>query len=205
MVEIKAKTELYSNDANIDKKWRRRNSRERPEWIVIHYTGETSTQGDAERAARSIIRSSRESSTHYLIGKDCIVNILPVKYAAYHVGKLDDSKIIPCYNGNSIAVDLCESKLDCTNESVSCRDWYFEDAVINTAVNFVASLAVSYGVQADRIVRHYDVTHKQCPRPFVGKDVNEHTGKTHDSAWLEFKRRIDFKISEIKGKSAVVR
>ena len=99
MVEIKSKTELYAGDANIRKKWRRRTSNEKPEWIVIHYTGDASVNGDADHAARSIIGSSRDSSTHYLIGDRYIINLLPVKYAAYHVGKMDDKKLIPCYNG----------------------------------------------------------------------------------------------------------
>ena len=113
--------------------------------------------------------------------------------------------MIPCYNGNAIAVDLCESKENTSSDSVSCTDWFFKDSVIDNAVNFVASLAVNYNIPSDKIVRHYDVTHKRCPRPFVGKDINSHTGKTHDSAWLEFKRRIDEKITEIKNKAAVVR
>ena len=205
MVEIKSKTELYAGDANIRKKWRRRTSNEKPEWIVIHYTGDASVNGDADHAARSIISSSRDSSTHYLIGDRYIINLLPVKYAAYHVGKMDDKKLIPCYNGNAIAVDLCESKENTSSDSVSCTDWFFKDSVIDNAVNFVASLAVNYSIPSDKIVRHYDVTHKRCPRPFVGKDINSHTGKTHDSAWLEFKRRIDEKITEIKSKATVVR
>ena len=177
------------------KKWRRRHSGERIEWIVVHYTGMVATQGDPDTAARAIARSSREASTHYLVGdrgdRADIVQLLPVKYAAYHVGAKDDSKLIPCYNGNSIGVDLCECKLDCSSSSVSCNDWYFTPQTLSNGARLIAYLAQEHGIPTDHIVRHYDVTHKRCPRPFVGTDINAYTGQTHESAWREFVRTID--------------
>lgn len=171
-------------------KWRRRNSGERIEWIVVHYTGMVATQGDPDTAARAIARSSRVASTHYLVG-DHIVQLLPVKYAAYHVGKMDDAKLIPCYNGNSIGVDLCECKLDFSSSSVSCNDWYFTPQTFANGAHLIAYLAQERGIPTDHIVRHYDVTNKRCPRPFVGTDINAYTGQTHESAWREFVRTID--------------
>ena len=177
------------------KKWRRRHSGERIEWIVVHYTGMVATQGDPDTAARAIARSSREASTHYLVGDRGdiadILQLLPVKYAAYHVGAKDDSKLIPCYNGNSIGVDLCECKMDCSSGSVSCNDWYFTPQTLANGAHLIAYLAQEHGIPTDHIVRHYDVTHKRCPRPFVGTDINAYTGQTHESAWREFVRTID--------------
>lgn len=172
------------------KKWRRRTSCERIEWIVVHYTGMVSTQGDPDTAADAIARSSREASTHYLVG-DHVVQLLPVKYAAYHVGAKDDGKLIPCYNGNSIGVYLCECKMDFLSGSVSCNDWYFTPQTLANGARLIAYLAQEYGIPTDHIVRHYDVTHKRCPRPFVGTDINAYTGQTHDSAWREFVHTID--------------
>lgn len=181
---------LTGRDLGGVKKWRRRTSRERIEWIVVHYTGMVATQGDPDTAARAIARSSRSASTHYLVG-DHVVQLLPVKYAAYHVGAKDDSKLIPCYNGNSIGVDLCECKLDCESSSVSCNDWYFTPQTLAKGARLIAYLAQEYNIPTDHIVRHYDVTHKRCPRPFVGTDINAYTGQTHESAWREFVRTID--------------
>lgn len=187
---------IYTSNALCDlnrvgvKKWRRRQSSEKIEWIVVHYTGMTSTQGDPSRAARAIIHSTREASTHYLVG-DHVLEILPVKYAAYHVGGKDSKKRIPCYNGNSIGVDLCECKLDCSSDSVSCNDWYFNAQTLANGARLIAFLAEKYAIPTDHIVRHYDVTRKRCPRPFVGIDTNAYTGQTHDSAWREFVRTID--------------
>lgn len=177
------------------KKWRRRNSCERIEWIVVHYTGMIATQGDPDTASCLIARSKRAASTHYLVGdrgdRADIVQLLPVKYAAYHVGAKDDGKLIPCYNGNSIGVDLCECKMDCSSSSVSCNDWYFTPLTFANGAHLIAYLAQEHGIPTDHIVRHYDVTHKRCPRPFVGTDINAYTGQTHDSAWREFVRTID--------------
>ena len=174
------------------KKWRRRHSGERIEWIVVHYTGMVATQGDPDTASWAIARSKRAASTHYLVGDRAdIVQLLPVKYAAYHVGAKNDGKLIPCYNGNSISVDLCECKLDCSSSSVSCNDWYFTPQTFANGAHLIAYLAQEYGIPTDHIVRHYDVTHKRCPRPFVGTDINAYTGQTHESAWREFVRTID--------------
>ena len=172
------------------KKWRRRNSGERLEWVVVHYTGMMATQGDSDTAADAIARSNREASTHYLVG-DHIVQLLPVKYAAYHVGAKDDGKLIPCYNGNSIGVYLCECKMDFSSDSVSCNDWYFTPQTLANGAHLIAYLAQEYNISTDHIVRHYDVTHKRCPRPFVGTDINAYTGQSHESAWREFVRTID--------------
>lgn len=177
------------------KKWRRRHSGERIEWIVVHYTGMVATQGDPDTASCLIARSKRAASTHYLVGdrgdRADILQLLPVKYAAYHVGAKDDGKLIPCYNGNSIGVDLCECKIDCSSGSVSCNDWYFTPQTLANGAHLIAYLAQEYNIPTDHIVRHYDVTHKRCPRPFVGTDINAYTGQTHESAWREFVRTID--------------
>lgn len=186
---------LTGSDLAGVKKWRRRHSCERIEWIVVHYTGMIATQGDPYTASCLIARSKRAASTHYLVGdrgdRGDIVQLLPVKYAAYHVGAKDNSKLIPCYNGNSIGVDLCECKLDCSSSSVSCNDWYFTPQTFANGAHLIAYLAQEYNIPTDHIVRHYDVTHKRCPRPFVGTDINAYTGQTHESAWREFVRTID--------------
>ena len=186
---------LTRSDLGCVKKWRRRNSFERIEWIVVHYTGMVVTQGDPDTASWAIARSKRAASTHYLVGdrgdRADILQLLPVKYAAYHVGAKDDNKLLPCYNGNSIGVDLCECKLDCSSGSVSCNDWYFTPQTFSNGARLIAYLAQEHGIPTDHIVRHYDVTHKRCPRPFVGTDINAYTGQSHESAWREFVRTID--------------
>ena len=135
----------------LDHKFSWRTSKARIEWIVVHYSGIATAQGQAAVVERSIRRSERESSTHYIVG-----------------------------------VDLVERKRDPTSKSVGDRDWYFTDTVIQDGAQLVAKLADTYGIPMDRIVRHFDVTGKRCPRPFVGNDVNEVTGENGEYAWQKF-------------------
>lgn len=80
-------------------------------------------------------------------------------------------KKLPVYNGNAIGVDLCEDKLvyDSQHKSVSDRDWYFDEVTEATGAKLVASIMRRYSIDLDHVVRHYDVTGKWCPRPFVGQ------------------------------------
>ena len=62
------------------------------------------------------------------------------------------------------------------------KDWYFEDATVEAAAELTRYLMDKYGVPADRVIRHYDVTGKICPNPYV-YNTTVHT-------WDEFKRLI---------------
>ena len=53
------------------------------------------------------------------------------------------------------------------NQSAESRDWYFEDATVTAAVELTKNLMQKYGVPADHVIRHYDVTGKVCPNPYV--------------------------------------
>lgn len=168
--------------------WRTRNAR--IEWIVVHYAGTVSAQGRASVAARSIQRSERESSTHYLIGEDCIIQLVRDRHRAWHVGGYHTENKCRAENNNSLGVDLVERKRNQKSDSVSDCDWYFSDAVIRDGAQLVAMLADRYAIPQSHIVRHFDVTGKHCPRPFVGKDINEITGDPHENGWIMFKERV---------------
>lgn len=46
------------------------------------------------------------------------------------------------------------------------------------------------------VVRHYDVTAKACPRPWVGDDINTYYRKTGNTLWNEFKTKLEEKAVE---------
>ena len=52
--------------------------------------------------------------------------------------------------------------------------------VVERTIELTKELMAKYGISADRVLRHYDVTGKNCPAPFV-RDVNR---------WNDFKARI---------------
>lgn len=55
--------------------------------------------------------------------------------------------------------------------------YYFKEETIKNAQNLTSYLMTKYNIPLENIVRHYDVTHKVCPEPYV-RDEN---------AWKEFK------------------
>lgn len=174
----------------LDHKFSRRRSNARIEWIVVHYSGIVSAHGQSAVVERSIRRSERESSTHYIVGEDGIIQIVRDRHRAWHVGGYRSSNKCLAENNNSIGVDLVERKRNTKSGSVEDCDWYFTEKVLQDGARLVAMLADRYNIPQSHVVRHFDVTAKWCPRPFVGKDTNEITGDVHEIGWIIFKERV---------------
>lgn len=158
-------------------------------WIIVHYTGDKSSQGCARRTADAMQTWKRSVSTHYLVGDDAIYQCVEERKAAWHCPYEKTNKCAAC-NDVAIGVDLVEHKQNIKSKSVKDRDWYFTEKVIQDGAHLVAMLADKYSIPQDHIVRHYDVAGKWCPRPFVGKDTNEITGDIHEIGWFMFKERV---------------
>jgi N-acetyl-anhydromuramyl-L-alanine amidase AmpD len=155
-------------------------------WIVVHYTGGRKDNGRAKTTADAMQTWKRTVSTHYLVGDDGIYQTVEERNTAWHCGGYKASNKCAASNGVAIGVDLVNHKKNTKTGSVNDRDWYFSDKVLNDGAQLVAELADKYSIPMDHIVRHFDVTGKWCPRPFVGNDINEVTGKTGNDAWLSF-------------------
>ena len=183
----------------LDHNFSRRSGEGRIDWIVVHYAGIACAQGRAEVVARSLHnlsktacerRLSRAASTHYLVGDDCVIQLVRDRHRAWHVGAYKTTNKCRAENNNSLGVDLVEHKINQSSNSVNDCDWYFSARVMQIGARLVASLADKYGIDADHIVRHYDVTGKACPRPFVGTWINVVTGAIADEEWLRFKELV---------------
>ena len=74
-----------------------------------------------------------------------------------------------CRNANSLGIELCSRKQG--------EKYYFAPETVKNARNFVRFLMKKYDIPLANVVRHYDVTHKNCPAPFV-EDA---------AAWQSFK------------------
>ena len=88
--------------------------------------------------------------------------------------------ICECRNDNSIGVELCCKKKDMTSRRAEDKDWYFESKTIENAAELIKYLMSVYDIPIENVVRHYDVTHKICPAPFVH----------NESEWNKFKERL---------------
>lgn len=138
-------------------------------YIVIHYVGAVST---AEANCKYFENVDRQSSAHYFVDEDSIWQCVEEKDIAWHVGA--KTYYNDCRNSNSIGVELC-----CKKDKDGI--WYFEPATIENAKELVSQLAQKYNIPAERIVRHYDVTRKMCPEPYV----------RNEEAWQDFKNMLD--------------
>lgn len=186
----------YVDDQGV--KRRRFGARTAPiSWLVVHYTGTRKIQGRAKKMAKKARYWKRTVSSHYYVGDDGIFQSVLDENRAYHCGGYcKTNKCVAC-NNVAIGVDLVEHKDDTKSGSVKDRDWWFSDETLRRGAELIACLADKYNIPNSHIIRHYDVTGKVCPRPFVGTDVNSHTGETGEFAWLSFHLLIESKRKQI--------
>ena len=136
-------------------------------YIVVHYTG---TPNDRARNNGAYFgrEDTGKTSAHFFVDETEVVRSVPEEYVAYHCG---GSKYFhpECRNGNSIGVEICTKR----ENGVYC----FAPAAVERAQSLIRLLMEKYSIPLERVVRHWDVTHKVCPAPFVGE------GK---AAWAAF-------------------
>lgn len=142
-------------------------------YLVIHYVG---ALGDAAANARYYGSTPNvRASAHYFVGHGPVPEIwasVPEEDTAWHVGA--NKYVHPdCRNDNSIGIEICCHK--------GADDvWYFDPETLDAAVELCQDIVRRYSITNDRVLRHYDVTGKICPAPFV-----------HDAGeWETFKHRI---------------
>lgn len=151
----------------------------RIKYIVIHYAG---ALGGAEDNCRYYGGGNRNASAHYFVGFNGEVwQCVEDANIAWHCGA-SSYKHAECRNANSIGIEMCVRKKNTKSMGATDKDWYFEDATVEAAAELTRYLMNKYGVPASHVIRHYDVTGKICPNPYV-YNTSAHT-------WDEFKRKI---------------
>lgn len=155
------------------------------EYIVIHYFG---SLGTAKAVSNYFKTAKRQASAHYCVDDTSIYQCVEDKDAAWHCADkgLGQYKHM-CRNSNSIGIEVRPYKMNAKTMNASDKDWYFHDETIANVVELTLYLMDKYNIPVENVIRHYDVTAKLCPRPFVGGDVNSYYKKTGDQKWLEFK------------------
>lgn len=136
-------------------------------YLVIHFTA---NDGDsAQNNADYFAREAPGASAHFFVDEREIWQSVQEKDIAWHCGTRGMYFHPYCRNANSLGVELCSRKRG--------EKYYFTPETVKNAQQFVRSLMKRYGIPTENVVRHYDVTHKNCPAPFV-----EDAG-----AWQKFK------------------
>ena len=91
-----------------------------------------------------------------------------------------------CTNYNSIGIEcgVCYTE-NIKNADGDSNKWYFTEETQESLVYLVSNLMDEYGISMDHVIRHYDVTGKICPNPYV-KNNNLRTSWT----WNQFKANL---------------
>lgn len=165
---------------------------EKPRYIVIHYTG---SLGDAKANVDYYNRlTTTRASADFFIAYDGTVyqynNDIDKRYT-WAVGKkwYDGSHGATLWgianNSNCINIEMCVKSKTGKAADANSAAWYFENATVNAAIELTKYLMQKYNIDADHVVRHYDVCGKYCPG-IVG--WNGASGS--DAKWLEFKSKL---------------
>lgn len=156
-----------------------KNSVGRIKYIVIHYVG---ALGGAKANCQYYAGKYIGASAHYFVGFDGeIWQSVEDEDIAWHCGA-SSYKHGECRNSNSIGIEMCVRKKNTASMGATDKDWYFEDATVESAVELTRYLMDKYGVPASNVIRHYDVTGKICPNPYVYNSTQH--------IWDEFKKKI---------------
>lgn len=158
-------------------------------YIVIHYVG---ALGGAKANCEYFAGAPRGASAHYFVGFDGEVwqSVLDANTAWHCGGGLQGSGGHTfhgkCTNSNSIGIEMCVRKVNKQRTGEMDKDWFFEEATIDATLELTRMLMDKYNIDADHVIRHYDVTGKICPNPFV----------VHEGAWTDFKARLECDMTQ---------
>ncbi len=152
-------------------------------YIVIHNTGTTESDTDAERYNHRMHSTAGETSWHYTVDSNIIYHSLSDNIVGWHAGAT--------HNYESLGIEICTNGAPKRSSGAfifsgerydKWLDTTFRPALKNAAM-LTAELLTRYGLSTDRVIQHYDVTEKNCPlwlRYKDGKYVYEGT------LWVEF-------------------
>ena len=128
--------------------------------IVIHYVGNPGSTAQQNRDYYA--NSSSEVSSHFVIGLNGeIIQCIPLH---------EKSSASNHRNKDTISIEVCHP-----DESGK-----FTDASYQSLVKLTAWLCETCDLDSDDVIRHYDITGKQCPLYFV----------TNEDKWEQFKQEI---------------
>ena len=137
--------------------------------IVIHYTANPGSTAQDNRDYFNGLQYSQETSasSNFVVGLDGeIIQCVPSWEVAYASNDR---------NYDTVSIEVCHP-----DESGK-----FTDKTYRSLVQLTAWLCVKFDLTADDVIRHYDVTGKNCPKYFV----------ENEEAWTAFKENVSLAIA----------
>lgn len=141
--------------------------------VVIHYVGNPNTSAAANRNYFESLKDGAEdiyASAHFIVGLEGeVVQCIPLTEWAY----ASNSR-----NGDTVSVEVCHP--DETGE--------FSPVTYDRTVELTAWLCSTFGLTADDVLRHYDVSGKICPKYYV----------ENEDAWSGFLADVDARLAQMR-------
>lgn len=147
-------------------------------YIVIHFTA---NDGDSDESNGNYFHNRIvKASAHYFVDDNSVTQSVPDDHVAYSVG---GSKYRDCdktgggklygvaKNANTLNIELCDSDRNGTIMAT--------EATMENTAELCKVLMSKYGIDADHVIRHFDVNGKHCPAYFMDA-----------AAWSGFKSRL---------------
>ena len=140
------------------------------QYIAIHYTANPGAGAMANRNYFENLSTTRETklSSHFVVGLEGeVVQCIPTAEISYATNER---------NVDTISIENCHPD----------ETGAFNDATYDSTVKLAAWLCTRFGLTQDQVIRHYDVTGKNCPKYYV----------EHPEAWEQMKEDIRIQIQE---------
>ncbi len=140
--------------------------------IVVHYTANPGSTAMDNRDYFEGLKDSHETSvsSNFVVGLEGeIVQCVPTWEVAY----ASNSR-----NNDTVSIECCHP-----DESGK-----FTDETYRSMVQLCAWLCLKFDLDEEDVIRHYDVTGKNCPKYFV----------EHEDAWEQFREDIKSAVDNTK-------
>lgn len=138
--------------------------------VAIHYTANPGSSARNNRDYFEGLKDNHSSkvSSHFVVGLEGeIVQCIPTSEISYATNER---------NVDTISIECCHP--DETGQ--------FNQATYQSVVELTAYLCNRFGLDIDHVIRHYDVTGKNCPKYYV----------EHPDAWEQMKADIQARMLE---------
>lgn len=143
-------------------------SMEQVNYIAIHYTANPGSTAVSNRNYFENLATTQDNkvSSHFVVGLEGeVVQCIPTSEISYATNSR---------NVDTISIECCHP--DETGQ--------FNTATYDSAVKLTAWLCTRFGLTSDQVIRHYDVTGKDCPKYYV----------ENPDAWIQMKSDIAAQI-----------
>lgn len=151
--------------------------------IVLHWTANPGASAQShQRYFNGIaIKNKTYASAHIFVDSKEAICIIPLDEIAYHANDHYErnsnggvyrgvAELAPNANKLSIGVEMCVEK-----------DGTISQYTLSRTIRVIAELCKMFKLNANDIVRHYDITHKPCPKTFID----------HPERFNEFKTQVN--------------